>query len=73
MQGYIILNKDGHRLTRYLWWGPGDGYVFSESERDAILAKAATWKSKPASYVPATYDPSTGDISIAGKPTVIFS
>lgn len=66
MKGYIILNIDGKQLSKNLWWGPGEGFVFSEGQKDTILRMAVDdrWTFKPRQIQPAEYK--DGKVTITG-------
>ncbi|RPJ29179.1 MAG: hypothetical protein EHM33_02055 [Chloroflexi bacterium] len=48
MDGYIIINAHGQHLTRMQWWGWfASAWVWSEKQKDYILAHCFAWTFKP--------------------------
>jgi hypothetical protein len=69
MKGYVILNQNGSTLTEKLWWGPGEGFVFSEGQKNTILRMAVDddWTFKPVATRPAEYR--DGKVYMLGGPS----
>jgi hypothetical protein len=71
MDGYIFIDHKGNRLTHAKWWFDGQGWVWTEQEKDEILAECSMWKRKPAFIQKArVYDDYTMVETIGGKEKV---
>jgi len=71
MSGYIILNEKGNRLTKGKSFGAGDGWVWSEAEKDEILANCFDWQFKPVAVQQAYLNRHNMSVVVIGQPVPV--
>lgn len=71
MSGYIILNSKGDRLTQGKWFGAGNGWVWSEEEKNEILANCANWQCKPFAIQEARLSQDGSGVEVIGQPIMV--
>ncbi len=71
MNGWIFLNAHGEKLAKGKYWYDDEGYtgwVFSDQEKDAILAECENWKIMPVSYCAVVLSKDFKTVTLDGEP-----
>lgn len=66
MEGYLLLNESGAKLTRNLRWSDEEsaGWLWTEDEVEKILGMAADWEHKPVYYQHCRLIEEDGDVNV---------